>query len=82
MQLVSKYIYLLVNDIKEDTQLYIRVGFQAKLVKFQIEVLVKAGCELYIGVVSPNTYVPKALYSELLDRDIVIVVLNGILVSL
>ena len=52
------------------------------MAKFRIEVLVKAGCELYIGIVSLNTYIPKVLYSELLDRDIIIVVLDSILVSL
>ena len=51
------------------------------MAKFRIEVLVKAGYELYVGVVSPNTCVPKALHSELPDRDIVVVVLDGIPVS-
>ena len=51
------------------------------MAKFRMEVLVKAGCELYVGVVSPNTCVPKALYGELPDRDIVVVVLDGVLVS-
>ena len=52
------------------------------MAKFQIEVLVKAGYKLYVSVISPNTYIPKVLYSELPDRDIVVVVLNNILVSL
>ena len=46
-----------------------------------MEVLVKAGCELCVGVVSPNTCVPKALHGELPDRDIVVVVLDGVPVS-
>ena len=43
--------------------------------------MVKAGCKLYVGIISLNTYVLKVLYSELLDRDIIVVVLDSILVS-